>query len=68
MIDSPQFLLNQTEGRQGLVALIVASCEEAGADVLVVENKDDYTLMATSNNRDSDVKLAFCGQGGQEYR
>jgi len=25
-------------------------------------------VMATSNNRDSDVKLAFCGQGGQEYR
>ena len=23
---------------------------------------------ATSNNRDSDVKLAFCGQGGEECR
>ena len=30
--------------------------------------QSEFELKATSNNRDSDVKLAFCGQGGQEYR
>ena len=68
MIDSPQFLLNQTEGRQGLVALIVASCEEAGADVLVVENKDDYTLMITGAGLSATVEIWTIGNGGLSIR
>jgi len=37
-------------------------------DVIPVLHQRVSRLLATSNNRDSDVKLAFCGQGGQEYR
>lgn len=68
MIDSPHFLLNQTEVRRGLVALIVASCEEAGADVLVLENKDDYTLMITGAGLAATVEIWAVENGGLSIR
>jgi len=68
MIDSPQFLLDQTEGRWGLVALIVAACEEAGADVLVVENQDNYTLMITGAGLAATIEIWARGNGGLPIR
>lgn len=64
MIDSPHFLLDQAEGRRGLVALIVASCEEAGADVLVAENNDEYTLMITGAGLTASIAISAVENGG----
>ena len=64
MIDSPQFLLNQTEGRRGLVSLIVSACEETGAIVSVSEDKDDYTLMIAGVGLTATVEIWAIGKGG----